>query len=175
MLLQFHLFLTRRTLLLQLRWMLRYCSAHSLPEGKAHLFIWDVLCWITFPHKPKFLMQQSWLQSIDVGRYFDCFLLFSLCQSSTVLPGHALKISDLFQQQNSLFSCQCTDICHPSRERKWLLWRLWKTFGNEWVQWTLTLPQKAICPSVPRSISDVWTLWWFVLLPSAQFLWTSIT
>lgn len=79
-------------------------------------------------------MQQRWLQSTDVGRHVGCWLLFLNYQSSVVLPGHALRISELFQQQNPFCPCQCTLICHPSEERKSLLEaskNTWKWMDSE--------------------------------------------
>lgn len=65
--------------------MLQYHSVLSLPSGKSDLFIWNVFRWITFPEKPEGFTQLKWLQGIDVGRHFGCYLLFSLCWSCQVM------------------------------------------------------------------------------------------
>lgn len=67
---------------------------------------------------------------------------FYIISSPLCRSGHALKISELFQQQNSFCHCQCTGICHLSEERKWIFGGSEKQ--NQWIQWPLTLPPKVI-------------------------------
>lgn len=96
------------------------------------------------------------MHSTDAGRHFGCSLLVLHHQFSIVLPGHALKISESFQHQNSFCPCQGTGIYHLSEEKKWIpggFGKQWKISGFSWSRlWSWF-------------VSEVLALWWSASSP----------